>query len=272
MNTSFIALSLIGSLKGFLFRNWFGTCVVMLLLYLVLTREISVSIDVQGRQAPGWSGLLSGNAHGEFSDQTPLQTPLALGGEASGKTATKATEQKIKKRSSDYGNLDFILQPELAHREHVPAAIVEQKYLVCQEYVEQYEELAKQSARLHGIPASITLAQALLESNAGMSKLAEESSNHFGIKCRRKCIGCTCRNYSDDDRYDMFRVFEAAQESYKAHAMLLNGPRYQHLKKHGTDYKAWARGLSKAGYATDRNYAVKLVRIIETLRLHQYDE
>jgi flagellum-specific peptidoglycan hydrolase FlgJ len=111
----------------------------------------------------------------------------------------------------------------------------------------------------------------LLESNAGNSKLARESNNHFGIKCRRKCRGCTCRNYTDDDVYDMFRVFETVWESYQEHSTLLASPRYRHLLKYGKDYKNWAYGLKKAGYATDKRYAQKLIRIIDNMELHRYD-
>ena len=125
----------------------------------------------------------------------------------------------------------------------------------------------------YGIPASITLAQGLLESDAGDSRLATESNNHFGIKCRSKCRGCTCRNYSDDDIYDMFRVFDSSWESFREHSLLLQIDRYVHLKKLGTkDYKNWAIGLKKAGYATDKNYHKKLIHIIEALDLSQFDK
>ena len=175
-------------------------------------------------------------------------------------------------KSSDFSNLAFILNPNLAYEKGIPGSIVEQKFNICLDYVRQYLDMARRSCKKHRIPVSVTLAQALLESNAGMSKLALQSNNHFGIKCKRKCLGCTCRNYSDDDRYDMFRVFESTEESFEAHARLLGTSRYVHLKKYGTDYRRWAEGLKKAGYATDSAYAEKLIRIIETLKLYQYDE
>jgi len=102
--------------------------------------------------------------------------------------------------------------------------------------------------------------------------LAMESNNHFGIKCRSKCRGCTCRNYCDDDVYDMFRVFDSAWDSFREHSVLLSSPRYAHLLDlESTDYKNWARGLKKAGYATDPTYAEKLIQIIDYLDLYQYD-
>ena len=105
-------------------------------------------------------------------------------------------------------------------------------------YINQYKGLALAEMEQFGIPASITLAQGLLESNAGDSRLSSESNNHFGIKCRSKCKGCTCRNYTDDDVYDMFRVFDSSWESYREHSRLLTSKRYRHLLKlKKTDYK-----------------------------------
>lgn len=138
-------------------------------------------------------------------------------------------------------------------------------------YVNTYAPLARREMAAHGIPASITLAQGILESRAGRSPLATESRNHFGIKCRRRCLGCTCRNYGDDSRYDMFRVFDSAAASFREHSRLLNSPRYAGLKRHGTDYVRWAHGLRACGYATDPRYGHKLVRIIERLGLAVYD-
>jgi flagellum-specific peptidoglycan hydrolase FlgJ len=176
-------------------------------------------------------------------------------------------------KSSDFMNLSFVLSPDLAQRKGVPKAIVEEKMQACRSYVERFAATAISEMKIYGIPASITLAQGLIETNAGDSKLATESNNHFGIKCRSKCRGCTCRNYSDDDIYDMFRVFDSAWESFREHSKLLQIDRYKHLKKLGTkDYKGWAIGLKKAGYATDKNYDRKLVKIIEELDLAQFDQ
>ncbi|MEL7161393.1 MAG: glucosaminidase domain-containing protein, partial [Bacteroidota bacterium] len=84
-------------------------------------------------------------------------------------------------------------------------------------------------------------------------------------------LGCTCRNYGDDTRYDMFRVFTSPAESFREHSELLNTSRYAKLKKHGSDYKKWAHGLKSCGYATDKRYGHKLVTIIENLDLTRYD-
>jgi hypothetical protein len=140
-------------------------------------------------------------------------------------------------------------------------------------YIKRFAAVAVQEMHTYKVPASIKMAQALIESKAGNSRLATESNNHFGIKCRSKCKGCTCRNYSDDDAYDMFRVFDSAWESWREHSLLLTSfDRYKKLQKFGKDYKKWAAGLKNSGYATDKNYDKKLIRIIEKYKLHKLDD
>lgn len=139
------------------------------------------------------------------------------------------------------------------------------------DYVEQYAPLAVECQQSDGIPASITLAQGLLESAAGRSRLAVEGNNHFGIKCHSTWQGPTMLR--DDDAPDeCFRVYASAAESYADHARFLRGRRYQPLfALPAGDYRAWARTLRECGYATDPNYADRLVSIIERYALYQYD-
>jgi len=188
-----------------------------------------------------------------------------------GLSGAKKTSKKVYS-TNDFANLSFVLNPTLQEREDVSQKIVDAKNKTCHKYVERFARVAIGEMERYGIPASITLAQGLLESNAGSSKLSVQSLNHFGLKCKPKCLGCTCRNYRDDDVYDMFRVFDTAWESYREHSEFLSKNRYKHLKKLGTkDYKNWAYGLKKAGYATDSKYAEKLIMIIERLDLYQFD-
>lgn len=168
-------------------------------------------------------------------------------------------------------NLTLVLSPDYGERKGLAANIIRAKKQRVTNYINRYAATAQREMRDHGIPASITLAQALLESNAGDSKLAVNSGNHFGIKCRAKCLGCTCRNYGDDTRYDMFRVFDSPAESFHEHSTLLNTPRYAKLKTYGKDYRKWAHGLKSCGYATDKRYGHKLITIIENLGLDRYD-
>lgn len=170
-------------------------------------------------------------------------------------------------------NLSPLLSLESLRKRGIPESEIQAKLQVCRKYVERYLDVAKEEMREYGIPASITLAQGLLESDAGESTLALQSNNHFGIKCRSRCLGCTCRNYSDDDIYDMFRVFESPGDSFREHSLLLKGERYRKLHKlKKSDYRGWAHGLKAAGYATDPRYAEKLIKIIEALALYKYDK
>ena len=139
-------------------------------------------------------------------------------------------------------------------------------------YIKQYRDLAVEEMKKYHIPASITLAQGLLESGAGQSTLARKSNNHFGIKCGSDWRGKTVR-HDDDARGECFRAYKHPKQSYEDHSKFLaNRPRYAFLfKLKITDYKGWARGLKKAGYATNPRYADQLIDIIELYDLHKYD-
>lgn len=141
-------------------------------------------------------------------------------------------------------------------------------------YIHRFANIARQEMKRFGIPASITLAQGLLETNAGESALATRNNNHFGIKCfSRTCKKGHCSNFEDDTHKDFFRNYDSAWESYRAHSLFLkDGERYQSLfELDKNDYQNWARGLREAGYATDKQYAKKLIRLIEELGLQEYD-
>ncbi len=139
-------------------------------------------------------------------------------------------------------------------------------------FIEQFRPVAKTEMEKFGIPASIKMAQALIESNAGKSRLAKGNNNHFGIKCfSRNCAKGHCTNATDDHHKDFFRKFKNSWESWRAHSTLLQNKRYQSLKSYGYDYKKWAHGLKKAGYATDKNYAKKLINTIEKYQLYKLD-
>ncbi|CAA6806912.1 MAG: Muramidase (Flagellum-specific) [uncultured Aureispira sp.] len=184
-----------------------------------------------------------------------------------------ALTEEQKKKAAQYSNLGFVLNPNYAKKHNIDPQIVAAKNKLCFDYIKKYSVTAKEEADLFNIPVSITLAQALLESNVGKSSLAAKENNHFGIKCRKKCIGCRCANYTDDSRYDMFRIFDSAWESFREHSKLLSNTRYKHLSKlKRTDYKNWANGLQAAGYATDKKYGSKLIAIIEALKLDRFDK
>lgn len=139
------------------------------------------------------------------------------------------------------------------------------------EYIERYAAMAVAQQEAHGVPASITLAQGLLESAAGRSTLATRGNNHFGIKCHAGWEGEYMLR--DDDAPDeCFRVYGTAAESFEDHSRFLRRKRYAPLfELDGSDYAGWARGLSRCGYATDPNYADRLIAIIERYALYVYD-
>ena len=171
-------------------------------------------------------------------------------------------------------NVTFAIDPAFAMRNRVSRAEVEERLGKCKSYAERFAPLAIAEMRKFGIPASVTLAQGLLESDAGDSKLTASANNHFGIKCfSRHCKRGHCINFADDSHKDFFVKYPSAWGSFRAHSQFLKkSSRYRHLFQLGTDdYRGWARGLAEAGYATDKKYADKLVAIIQTMGLDRYD-
>ncbi|HIE16375.1 MAG TPA: LysM peptidoglycan-binding domain-containing protein [Bacteroidales bacterium] len=141
-----------------------------------------------------------------------------------------------------------------------------------EEYIERYKIIAIAEMKQYGIPASITLAQGCLESNFGNSMLAKKANNHFGIKCHSSWTGK--KIYKDDDKkHECFRRYKSAWESFRDHSEFLRTQsRYAFLFEYKiTDYKKWAYGLKKAGYATSPSYPKRLINIIEKYNLSQYD-
>ena len=141
-----------------------------------------------------------------------------------------------------------------------------------QQYIDQYKDIAIEQMKRWRIPASITLAQGIFESGAGQSELTRRSNNHFGIKCH----GWTGRTvYKDDDAAnECFRAYDSAFDSFEDHSRFLaSGQRYRSLfSLSTTDYKGWARGLKAAGYATNPQYAQRLIDLIQLYKLYEYDK
>lgn len=186
----------------------------------------------------------------------PVKKPVTIPAEAPKKPAVqkKAVKQSVKASPGVY----------------VPAD-ADPDYIA---YIKRFAATAQAEQRLYGIPASITLAQGLLESGAGKSVLATKANNHFGIKCfSTRCGKGHCMNRKDDSHKDFFRKYQSAWYSYRDHSKFLAGAgRYRKCFKLGSaDYKGWARGLQSAGYATDKSYGSRLIGIIERYKLYKYD-
>lgn len=275
------AMSKIGE---WLDRNWFNAILIYLVAQFLLNKQLEIGVGedrvLPASVVPLPKAKPAGNQPGEsanpeFIPATNVSQFIKTSPEPV--TTVPVVEDEAVATLAVPGfsirNLSPLLSPKSLRKRGVPESEIQAKLAVCKNYVARYVEIAKGEMQEYGIPASITLAQGLLESDAGESTLARQSNNHFGIKCRSRCLGCTCRNYSDDDIYDMFRVFSNPKESFREHSVLLSGQRYRRLHQlPRTDYKGWARGLKAAGYATDPRYAEKLIQIIEALSLHQYDK
>ncbi|MEM9884702.1 MAG: glucosaminidase domain-containing protein [Bacteroidota bacterium] len=174
--------------------------------------------------------------------------------------------------ANTYSNLTYS-DPNLGSKSGVDSRARAAKRKKQRAYVDRFANAAVKEMEKYGIPASITLAQGLIESNCGESRLASSNNNHFGIKCfSRTCKKGHCSNFTDDTHKDFFRIYKSPWESYRSHSILLQKNRYKALYKLSkTDYKGWAKGLKKAGYATDPLYANKLINLIQDLKLYEYD-
>ena len=140
------------------------------------------------------------------------------------------------------------------------------------DYIDSFKEIAKDNMVKSGIPASITLGQAILESGAGTGPLSAQANNHFGIKCHKEWNGASIR-HTDDEENECFRKYSDPSESFRDHSYFLTSrPRYSDLfTLDKDDYKRWAKGLKAAGYATDPRYPEKLISLIERYDLQRFD-
>lgn len=218
-----------------------------------------------------------------------------------GRSATAAPSAERRKKGPHYWDRAAV-EARLAERFSAGKRRSMQAFL---DYVEHYRPLAEEEMLRSKIPASVTLAQGILETDAGRSRLATIANNHFGIKCIKKSdyradgviddndfyphnIAYGCLQQSDDHHYDRFQMYKSAEDSYRHHSMLLAGKRYNWIgqyqvgsiyqipkKIYGKDvvpyYAAWCVGLKMSGYATSRRYAEKLTLIIETYQLWKID-
>lgn len=177
----------------------------------------------------------------------------------------KPAREIVKKKDKVYDDADAFFQKFRKNNQNLNSFTLD--------YIDKYKSIAIKKMIEHDIPASITLAQGILESGNGRSELARRANNHFGIKCHKGWKGK--KVYHDDDkRNECFRKYNNPEGSFEDHSLFLTTrSRYSFLFDLRKDnYKAWAKGLKKAGYATDRKYPSKLIGFIETYHLYQYDK
>jgi flagellum-specific peptidoglycan hydrolase FlgJ len=192
------------------------------------------------------------------------------------KTPNFAEEKtnKEKKYTDNHNKKDYATQASFGKvvTDLSPASPEELREGQVRDYIDKFSNASVTEMDKFGIPASITMAQAIIESRSGSSILAVRNNNHFGIKCFSKsCPNGHCSNHTDDHHKDFFRIYKGPQESWREHSNFLMKNSYKKLLKYGKDYKAWARGLREYGYATDVNYDRKLIAIIERYELHRLD-
>jgi flagellum-specific peptidoglycan hydrolase FlgJ len=263
------------------FRRWLPRLLIVFLIWLLFVKDrFSIQIHIgnpdettpKTEQAKTKSFETQRVSRPSAANETPASASVLPFAFANPATATSAAlTEAQKKQALQYSNLGFALNPDYASKNNISPAIVAYKQQKCLDYIQNYLSIAQEEQQLYGIPAAITLAQALLESNAGDSNLAQLENNHFGLKCSKKCTTCRCAKYTDDTPNDLFQVFDTPWFSFRAHSKLLQTDRYRHLLQLPTsDYQNWAYGLQAAGYATDPKYAKKLIAIIEAFQLHKY--
>lgn len=245
-------------------NHLFWGCIILSFFYLFHTKSIQFELTLgTNSKAVTLSNLFSQSAVTKIFDlqeNTDTDQKMSVLNPLSVAVSSK-------EKSTPISIKEVITAPK------VDKISIQQQIEATYPYVKRFANVAKAEMEKFGIPASIILAQGILESNSGKGKLATKNNNHFGMKCfSKKCKKGHCSNFSDDSHKDFFLRYTSAWGSYRDHSKLLVGKRYKHLLKLGTtDYKSWAQGLKKAGYATDKRYAEKIIEIIETKQLWVYD-
>lgn len=190
-----------------------------------------------------------------------------------GNVSTASAEMSKENAVAAHPNIRFLLFPELAQSAQLSESAINSLNNKCKAYARRFAPVAMAEMGRYGVPASITVAQAILHSNAGDDALATKNNNHFGIQCfSKECPKGHCSHHGTTTHKSFYRNFNTAWESFRAHSLLLTEKKYQHLLKLDKhNYQNWANGLQKAGYSKDPQYAKKLIRIIEAMKLVELD-
>ena len=243
-------------LYSFAGRYWFNGFVAFFVLHLFLFKEVRIQVSVHSVETT-----------------TNQQGKAMMGMQQKEALMVSSTYDGALPVDNQHSNLQLLLDPRTAEGKGIAPATVREKKQRCRAYVERFASTARMEQKKFGIPASITLAQALLESNAGDNLLAREFKNHFAIPCQPDCQGCTCKSFIESGSDGMYQAFKTPWESFRQHSLRLSSPRFKKLRELGKkDYKAWARGLKAAGYTNDPDYVKNLITVIEVLELSRYDE
>lgn len=253
-------------------RNWIRMFGLVLIAYVLIHKDLNLQLNLNGTAPNAYQASALPLGESPPTAMNTSYSPVEIEPNKStqvNKEKNNSSSQKNKNHnlSNTYSNMTYSFGKNESNKSKTS------KRKKQEAYVNRFADVAQKEMRKYGIPASITLAQGLIETNAGDSRLAKQNNNHFGMKCfSKKCGKGHCANFTDDSHKDFFRKYKSSWESYRAHSKLLMGKRYRHLKNLGNEnYKDWARGLKKAGYATDKRYAEKLIKIIDELKLYRFD-
>lgn len=236
--------------------------------YLVWSEKLSIVLDLSPSSA---REQLEAGGHKVKASLLPE----IFAGKNEAATGKRRPRASVELPPDSRANITYAVDPGFAERNNVQSENVSEAMIKCREYVARFAPVAVAEMHKFGIPASIILAQGLLESNAGESKLARGTNNHFGMKCfSKRCGKGHCANFSDDSHKDFFVKYGNVWGSYRAHSQFLkSAKRYAHLfELQPDDFRGWARGLAKAGYATDKKYGEKLIALIQNLELNAFDQ
>lgn len=264
----------------FLVKNWFNLLLIIGFFQLLSQNQMDFEFTIK-----------TNTINDQFSNR-PLREPISLetridkskrvessmslgsfsliSKKSDNEITNQISDKTAVKNESDQSFLSFIFYHDSTGEHPIDSALLEYQYSTCQKYIKRFSPVAVIEMHKFGIPASIKLAQALLESNVGTNQQAVEFNNHFGIKCFSKnCGNSHCFNSVDGS----YRSYENAWTSFRNHSLFLQNEKYKHLNAIGTfDYKNWAISLENAGYSSDKNYAEKLIKIIEFFNLNQFDD
>ena len=268
--------------KEFLLKHWLNMLLALMLTMLILKKDIHLTVSSGIESDKTESKALAVTQPSKtkkpkqkvaFSSMADIVTEQDDNGDGiiellpkRALTAVLPTKQKNENAANEFNIVSVF---EKSKKEG--PSVFNEKQAKCWDYVTRFVRVARAEKSKFGIPVSITLAQGLLESDAGESSLTRKANNHFGVKTFNKKVSHVVMK--DDTPRDKFKKYNSAWESYRDHSQLLMRDHYKHLQfLSKTDYIGWAKGLKKAGYATDPFYAEKLVKIIESLQLYRFDE
>ncbi|MEM8909405.1 MAG: glucosaminidase domain-containing protein [Bacteroidota bacterium] len=272
-------------LKSWINRYWFKVTLLAVITLMLYQKDLNLQLNLSASPQPETALIANDHSDSPTTHPSWYQTmaqfnlganlrKLLIGQPATDSNHHLETAHQLSIAntvSNTYSNMTYgqLDKPKAS----APKTQKAQKLRKQRAYVKRFAHVAQSEMRKYGVPASIKLAQGLIESNAGESALSNRNNKHFGMNCfSRNCKKGHCSNFTDDSHKDFFRIYKSPWESYRAHSKMLNSDRYRHLfKLEKTDYKAWAKGLKKAGYATDKRYAEKLINIIEELQLYKFD-